>query len=207
MDLETIGTNDEFFVQFYELYLALSTLQAATWCATTAFDCNPLGKRSVPLELVSYCKGEMLTVHVHSIFGRAFGNKPTESLKYRLSKVAAFHEIQKSVGFKGIVDQIAASSFLQLFENLRPKLDAKYGNQPNCGTWPDLPYFSWIVRNSIAHNHTWSLRDPNAPSVSWGKLSLSSPIAPDPIFSGDLGGTDVIVLMHELRKFAKDEQL
>jgi hypothetical protein len=204
---EIIATDDEFYSQFYELYLSLSTLQAASWCATNVFACNPFGNRVVPLELVSGCKAEMLTLKVDTIFGRAFENKSPLPLEFVRSRVTEFSEQQKSAGFKGIIDKIASSSFLLLFEYLRPKLDKEYGNQPNLGTWPDLPYFCWIIRNSIAHNCTWKLRDPNAPAVKWGNLTIVPPVAPDPLFSGQLGGTDVILLMHELRKFAKDNQL
>jgi len=91
--------------------------------------------------------------------------------------------------------QLIKSTFIAYYEQFSPVIKMKYVTIQN---WPSVWKFGRIVRNAFVHNGIITIRDLNAPPVSWGKLSYSAANNGQKILYVDLAVVEIILLMEEM---------
>jgi hypothetical protein len=91
--------------------------------------------------------------------------------------------------------QLIKSTFIAYYEQFSLVIKMKYGTIQN---WPSVWNFGRVVRNAFVHNGIITIRDLNAPPVSWGKLSYSAANNGQNILYADLAVVEIILLMEEM---------
>jgi len=91
--------------------------------------------------------------------------------------------------------QLIKASYIAYYEQFSLEIKRKYGTIQN---WPSVWDFGRVIRNAFVHNGIITIRDLNAPSVSWEYLSYSADNNGQNILYVDLAVVEIILLMEEL---------
>lgn len=136
-----------------------------------------------PYELLNSLANNIWPTHIE--FGESPLSSETEGMRQPGDYTASF----------ALHAQLIKSTFIAYFEQYSLEIKRKFGATQN---WPSVWDFGRVIRNAFVHNGVITIRNANAPSVSWGNLSYSAANNGQNILYSDLAVAEIILLMEEM---------
>ncbi len=99
-------------------------------------------------------------------------------------------------GFRNVIMYAVVPIFVDFYENSKPWLKANVSTDRQ--QWPAIWNFGRVIRNATAHGGNLNITNPDAPPVSWHRLSYGPGDDGREVVGGDLSFADMIILMIEM---------